>query len=104
MTNQKGECSNTESKVLSITEGSSNLVNSMDLIMQNSMIYAVFYFNEMSSASISIVNALGQEVAVKQQYEGKSGRVRMQLDNAAEGVYLVTLTSGKEIVTKKIVK
>ena len=104
MTNQKGECSSTESKVLSITEGSSTLANSMDVNMQNGIFYAVFYFNEMSSASISIVNALGQEVAAKQQYEGKSGRVRLQLDNAAEGVYLVTLTSGNESITKKIVK
>jgi hypothetical protein len=104
MTNQKGECSSTESKVLNITEGSSTLANSMDVNMQNGIFYAVFYFNEISRASISIVNALGQEVAVKQQYEGKNGRVRLQLDNAAEGVYLVTLTSGKESITKKIVK
>jgi len=104
MTNQKGECSSTESKVLSVTKGASSIVNSMDVQMQNGMFYAVFYFSENSTATISIVNALGQEVTSTQQYEGKSGRVRLQLDEVVSGVYLVTLNNGKESITKKIVK
>jgi len=104
MTNVRGECSETESKVLSVKAGGAISNVSMDVQMQNGIFYAVFYFNENSTATISIVNALGQEVTSTQQYEGKSGKVRLQLDNAAEGVYLVTLRNGSEILTKKIVK
>jgi hypothetical protein len=59
---------------------------------------------ENTTATIRLTNALGQEIASTQQFEGKNGRVRLQLDNAAEGVYMIILNDGTESITKKVVK
>jgi hypothetical protein len=104
LTNNKGECTSTESIMLSVIKSAQNQVSIMDVNQQNGEFYAVFNFNENTIATIRLTNALGQEVATTQQFEGKNGRVRLQLDNVAEGIYMVILNDGKETITKKIVK
>jgi PKD repeat protein len=104
MTNHNGECSATETMLLTVTKGSFQASNSMDITQQNGVYYAVFNFAENTIATIRLTNALGQEIATTQQFEGKSGKVKLQLDQAAEGIYMIVLNNGKEAITKKIVK
>ncbi len=104
LTNNKGECSATESITLNVSKGTQTFSNSMEVTQQNGEFYAMFNFSENTLATIRLTNTLGQEITTTQQFEGKSGRVRLQLDNAAEGVYMVILNDGKESITKKIVK
>jgi hypothetical protein len=104
LTNSKGECSITESITLNVSKGVQSQANRMEVSQQNGEFYAVFNFAENTLATIRLTNALGQEIATTQQFEGKNGRVRLQLDNAAEGVYMVILNDGAASITKKIVK
>jgi hypothetical protein len=104
LTNIKGECSITESITLNVSKGIQSQANSMEVSQQNGEFYAVFNFSENTLATIRLTNALGQEIATTLQFEGKNGRVRLQLDNAAEGVYMIILNDGTESITKKIVK
>jgi hypothetical protein len=104
LTNTKGECSSTETIMLKVSKAAQSMANSMDVNQQNGVFYALFNFSENTNVTIRLTNTLGQEVATTQQFEGKIGRVRLQLDNVAEGVYMVILNDGKETITKKIVK
>lgn len=104
LTSFKGECSTTESMTLNVINGNQSSTNNMEVNQQNGEFYAVFNFSENTIATIRITNSLGQEIATTQQFEGKSGKVRLQLDKAAEGVYMVILNDGKVSSTKKIVK
>ena len=104
MTNQKGECSSTETMLLNVTNALTNANNSIDVNQQNGVFYAMFNFTENTIATIRITNTIGQEVATTQQFEGKIGKVRLQLDGLAEGVYMVIINNGTETLTKKIIK
>jgi len=104
LTNSKGECSITERTVLTVSKGIQSQANSMEVNQQNGAFYAVFNFAENTLVTIRLTNAIGQEVAATQQFEGKNGRVKLQLDNAAEGIYMIILNNGKESFTQKIVK
>jgi ribosomal protein L21E len=90
--------------MLKVSKAAQSMANSMDVNQQNGVFYALFNFSENTNVTIRLTNTLGQEVATTQQFEGKIGRVRLQLDNVAEGVYMVILNDGKETITKKIVK
>jgi hypothetical protein len=76
----------------------------MDIKQQNGVYYAVFNFTENTAVSIRLTNTAGQEVAALQQFEGKSGKVKISLDQFANGIYMIILNNGKESITKKIVK
>ncbi len=105
LTKQKENCSETESRLLFVSEATANSGSSyMDIQTRNGVYFAVFNFAENTKASIQIVNALGQMVATMQEFEGKSGTVKLNLDNMAEGVYIITLRSNNEMVTKRIIK
>jgi hypothetical protein len=103
MTNQKGECSAAQTMLLNVTNAI-NANNSMDITQQNGAYFAVFNFTENTTVTIRLTNALGQEVSTTQQFEGKSGKVKLQLDHVANGIYMIVLNNGKESITKKIVK
>lgn len=104
LTNSKGECSITERTVLNVSKGAQSHANSMEVNQQNGTFYAVFNFAENTLVTIRLTNAIGQEVTATQQFEGRNGRVKLQLDNTAEGIYMVILNNGKESITQKIVK
>jgi PKD repeat protein len=103
MTNQKGECSAAETMALNVVNVAGT-ANSMDIKQQNGVYYAVFNFTENTAVSIRLTNTAGQEVAALQQFEGKSGKVKISLDQFANGIYMIILNNGKESITKKIVK
>jgi hypothetical protein len=104
MTNQSGDCSITESSTITVRTGAASATNNMDINMQNGLYYAVFYFTENAKANISIVNALGQEVLPNYNFEGKNGKVKLEMENLVSGVYLVSVSCGEKVLTKKIVK
>jgi hypothetical protein len=101
--NQNGECSAAETMVLNVINGA-DATSSMDIKLLNGVYYAVFNFAENTTTNISFTNALGQEVAASQQFEGKNGKVKLPLDQIAEGIYIIMLSNGKESITRKIVK
>ena len=103
MYNQNGECSAAETMVLNVINGA-DATSSMDIKLLNGVYYAVFNFAENTTINISFTNALGQEVAASQQFEGKNGKVKLPLDQIAEGIYIIMLNNGKESITRKIVK
>jgi hypothetical protein len=76
----------------------------MDVQQVNDEFYAVFRFADITTVTIRLTNALGQEVTETLQFEGKNGRVRLPIENTAVGVYMVVLNTGKDTITKKIVK
>jgi hypothetical protein len=103
LTNTKGNCSQSESKVLTVKEAPfTGMI--MDVQQANDEFYAVFNFAEITKVNIRLTNALGQEITETLQFEGKNGRVRLPLENNAVGVYMIVLNNGKENVTRKIVK
>jgi PKD repeat protein len=103
LTNTKGACAQTESKVLTVknVQVTDRL---MDVQQVNDEFYAVFRFEDITTVNIRLTNALGQEVTETLQFEGKNGRVRLPIENTAVGVYMVVLNTGKDTITKKIVK
>ncbi len=99
----KGTCSEQQTLTVNITNTtiSSEL---MDVQVQNGVYYAVFNFNENTQVVIHIINALGQQIGNSQEFEGKNGKIKLNLDQAAEGVYLISLQSKDRKTTKRIVK
>jgi hypothetical protein len=55
-------------------------------------------------ASIKVHNALGQLINAPISFEGKTGQVLLNLNDAPEGVYIVSINSGNDTVTRKIIK
>jgi PKD repeat protein len=104
LTNQKGECSVTETMLLTVNKADLNSKNGMQLVKQDGVYYAIYSFQEVTIGSVRVTNALGQEVCSTQQFQGKYGKLRLQLDNFSEGIYMVVMSNGKETITNKIVK
>ncbi|HET6990745.1 MAG TPA: T9SS type A sorting domain-containing protein, partial [Bacteroidia bacterium] len=82
-----------------------NITPSLDAMSQvfvnNGNILAEFGFEEKTDVSISIFNAIGQQVSAAKNVS--VGKETIALDNPdAHGVYLVRITKGDEVVTKKI--
>jgi len=103
LTNTKGACTQTESKVLTVKDAQVT-DRLMDVQQVNDEFYAVFRFADITTVTIRLTNALGQEVTETLQFEGKNERVRLPIENTAVGVYMVVLNTGKDTITKKIVK
>ncbi|HRG58858.1 MAG TPA: PKD domain-containing protein, partial [Bacteroidia bacterium] len=104
LTNSLGECSISETITLNVNKAAQSQAISMDVNQQNGVFYALFNFNENTIATIRLTNALGQEITNTLRFEGKIGKIRLPLENVAEGVYMVVLNNGKDTFTKKIVK
>jgi hypothetical protein len=58
----------------------------------------------MINANIKVHNALGQVIGKEVRFEGKNGNVLIDLDDVPDGVYIVSISNGVNIITRKIIK
>ena len=85
--------------------GDNSLENSFDIYPNptNGEFALIFKLNEPRDMNIKIMNIIGEEVFASAFAQVKNQTVNFDLNSVASGVYFVTIQSGDEMVSKKIV-
>jgi PKD repeat protein len=104
LTTYKGNCEETKSIDITVRSNASVNRDFVDVQQRNNDYYAVFNTDQNMVASIKVHNALGQLINAPISFEGKTGQVLLNLNDAPEGVYIVSINSGNDTVTRKIIK
>jgi PKD repeat protein len=104
LTNTNGECKDSRSLILNVLNPKAAGASYMDVQMMNDCYYAVFNFDSVITAHISVARLTGQVVIPTQTFVGNNGKVKIDIDDEEQGIYLITLRSGNKIVSKKIIK
>ncbi len=105
LTSSKGNC--TDIKTVEINVNNTSIATgreSIEVQNMNGAYYVVFNADQILNANIKVHNALGQVIGNELTFEGKNGNVLIDIDNVPEGVYIVSITNGENIITRKIIK
>lgn len=104
LTTTKGNCEATQTIEIYVSAGNSNGRESIEVQTINGNHYAVFNSDQILNANIKVYNALGQVIGNTLTFEGKNGNVLLDINDAPEGVYIVSFSNGNNITTRKIIK
>ncbi len=104
LTSSKGNCSDTKTIEIKVNSVNSTGRESIEVQNMNGAFYAVFNADQLINATIKIHNALGQLVGNEISFEGKNGNVLLNMNDVPDGVYIVSIINGNNIVTRKIIK
>jgi PKD repeat protein len=104
LTSSKGNCSETKTIEIKVNSVNSTGRESIEVQNMNGAFYAVFSSEQIINSNIKIHNALGQLIGNEVTFEGKNGNVLLNLNDVPDGVYIVSIINGNNIVTRKIIK
>lgn len=104
LTSVKGNCEDTKSIDITVKSTSSLNRDYAEVQNVNGSYYAIFNADMMVNANIKVHNALGQLVGNVITFEGKNGTVLININDEPEGVYIVSINSGNNTITRKIIK
>jgi hypothetical protein len=104
LTSTRGNCSDTKTIDITVNANSAGGRESIEIQNMNGSFYAVFNADQMLNANIKVHNALGQAIGKEVSFEGKNGNVLINIDDVPDGVYIVSITNGENIITRKIIK
>lgn len=102
LTTRSGECTDQHSILLNVSSPKEAVEPTMQIQRINGSYYAVFNFEQPAKASITIANIMGREVAMARTFEGKEGKILLELPDTENGILLITLSDGLRIITKRI--
>jgi PKD repeat protein len=105
LTSSKGNCTDIKTVEINVNNASNAIGReSIDVQNMNGAFYVVFNADQMLNANIKVHNALGQVIGNELTFEGKNGSVLINIDDVPEGVYIVSIANGENIITRKIIK
>jgi PKD repeat protein len=104
LTSVKGNCEDAKTLDITVKNTLGSNRDFVDIKVIDGAQYAVFNSEQIIVANIKVHNALGQVIGNVITFEGKSGNVLINLNDAPEGVYVISINIGNEVVTRKIVK
>lgn len=104
LTALKGNCEDVKSTEINVKPTVNVSRQFVDVQTMNGSHYAVFSADQIVHADIKVHNALGQLIGNALTFEGKNGHVLLNIDNQPDGVYIVTISSGNNLITRKIIK
>jgi hypothetical protein len=78
--------------------------NSFDVITNGNQTLVNFRFNELTPVSIQVTNAMGQQIINTVAFEAGVNSCTLNLPADFNGLYMVTVMNGSDLMTKKLIK
>jgi len=102
-------CTDTSSKttlvlnepIVGMEEGN-GLNSHIRIISYDKSTFVDFTFSQLTLVKISVLNSLGQKVITDQEYRVSSNRIPIKLEDNADGIYFIRISTNESSFTQKI--